>query len=269
MYLAVSGPLIADAVKISGKNGCSIDSHLVIDDHPPAYNNARHVVEARFKSKFPKLAERYAKNPCDRKYEKIRVTFDRHLKLEGEEVGGVVYPDEPTHVFLRPIESDREYGTPGSRALHEFSHVVQDFILPSPEDYPNSAVSWVHEALADYNSYIYGTKQDTKHWPVPPNLESFPHYGYIKIVGGFTLWLDKKFPGFVDNINKISQKKQIEWKDIENLTDKPLMDLWEEYKKIDFIAEMSQFLEEQRQKYLDSDQQRNGENTRPAKIDEL
>jgi hypothetical protein len=279
MYLAVSRPLIADAVKIYGKNGCSIDSQLVFDKHPSEYNNARHIVEARFEKTFPKLVERYAKDPCDKKYEKIQVTFDPHLKSKGEKVLAKVPSYDPTHVYFQPVESEyTKLGTTlESIALHEFAHVVQDFIIPPPEDYPKSAVRWVQEVLASYNVFIYGTKQDRKRCLVPPNLEPTHHYGYTEVAGaGFMVWLDKKFPGFVDNINKLSQEKQIMWKDIENLArgrslleiftrGRSLWDLWEEYKKINFTAEMSQFIEEQREKYLGSSQQRKGK----EKKDEL
>jgi hypothetical protein len=279
MYLAASHMFKADAVKIYGKNGCSIDSHLIIHGDSPEYNNARRIVEARFEKTFPKLVERYAKDPCDKKYEKIRVTFDPNLKSNGEKVLAKVPASDPTHVYFRPVESEyTKLGTTlGSTALHEFSHVVQDFIIPPPENYPESVVSWVQEVLASYNLFIYGTKQDRKRCQVPPNLEPTYHYGYTEVAGaGFVVWLDKKFPGFVDNINKIAQEKQITWKDIENLArgrsllekftrSRSLPDLWEEYKKINFTAEMSQFIEEQRQKYLGSDQQGKGK----EKKDEL
>ncbi len=80
MYLAVSGSLRpADAVKIYGKDGCSLDSHLVFDEHPREYDNARRIVETRFERSFANLMERYATDPCNEKYKEIRVTFNSSL----------------------------------------------------------------------------------------------------------------------------------------------------------------------------------------------
>jgi hypothetical protein len=254
-YLAVSAPFATNAVKIYGKNGCSMDSHLIIDEHPRGYKNARRIVKERFEQTFPKLVERYAKDPCNKQYEKIHVTFQPHLSG----ALGYIVRNDPTHVFLDPIESKhtREDSSLGATTVHEFSHVTQNFMVSSPfmiEDY--SALRWLEEALACYNVLIYGTKQDTQHWRVSPNRWSYERYTESsKKASGFVLWLDKKFPGFVDRSYQMAQEKLISWNDLEKLAGgQSLERLWQKYKKINFATEMSPFLEEQRRKYLESDQ---------------
>ncbi|HEY4036319.1 MAG TPA: hypothetical protein VGL94_20355 [Ktedonobacteraceae bacterium] len=273
--LALSGPYTVDAVKIYGKKGCSTDSDVFIDEHPSSYDNAHRVVTARFNERFAQLVERYAKDPCDKKFEKIRVTLDPNLPYPV--LGYVNDAEETPHILLQAIESEhtKQKFSIGRTALHEFSHIPhQDFVMPPLyEDFPGSAVEWVGEACAEYNVFIYGTKQDMEHIPFPPNLEPIHHYTKLSpptIAGSFMLWLNKRFPGFVDKSSQLAMEKLITWKDLEQLTDgQPLKDHWEEYKKIDFAAEMSQFIKEQRQKHLGSDQQRKEKNTLLVTKDEL
>ena len=263
-YLAVLAPFATNAVKIYGKNGCSIDSHLIIDKYPRGYENARRIVKERFEQTFPKLVERYAKDPCNKQYEKIQVTFQPHLS----EALGCIDRNDPTHVFLDPIESEhtRADSTLGATAVHEFSHVTQNFMV-SPcmiEDY--SALQWLEEALACYNVLIYGTKQDTQHWRVSPNRWSYERYtdSSNKVSSGFVLWLDKKFPGFVDRSYQMAQEKLISWNDLEKLASgQSLESLWRKYKKINFATEISPFIEEQRRKYLVSSKDLGARTTNP------
>jgi hypothetical protein len=280
MYLAVSSLRPANAIKIYGKNGCSIDSHLIIYEYPPDYDNAGRIVKEQFEQTFPKLVERYAKDPCDKKYEKMQVFFDPSF-----DPAGYIPQTEPTYVFLRPIESeytDRNR-TLRSAVIHAFSHVPLDIVALSHGNDGFSVVydkykflidkfithltgdtllayRWVANAVADYNVYIYGTKQDTEHWPLPPNLESYDDYTtiYPPAASGFVFWLDRKFPGFVDEIIRIAQERYISFEDIEKCAGgQSLRKLWREYKKdIDFATKMPQFIEEQRQKYLGSDQEK-------------
>jgi hypothetical protein len=259
MYLTVSAPFAADAVKIYGKNGCSIDSHLSIDMYTRGYENDLRIVKEQFKQTFPKLVERYAKDPCDKKFEKIRVTLKHDLgrASDGGELFGYMHASEPTHLFWK-------LGNPffESLVIHEFSHVPQ-FIDGGTCKIRNdklTAYHWLMEAHASYNTLVYSPKLDTRHLRFPPNLWPSGHYTALDAdgpVGGFMLWLDKKFPGYVDKSNRMAQEKCISWEDLEKLTGRQSLEsLWQKYKKINFATEMLPFIEGQRRKYLGSDQQR-------------
>jgi hypothetical protein len=113
---------------------------------------------------------------------------------------------------------------------------------------------WLEEAQANYNLLIYGTEKTSKILKLPPNLWQCNDYTTAYCGGGFMLWLDKKFPGFVDKSNRMAQEKLISWNDLEKLAGgQSLESLWRKYKKINFATEISPFIEEQRRKYLESD----------------
>jgi hypothetical protein len=105
-------------------------------------------------------------------------------------------------------------------AIHELVHVIQA--------YPNAEPWWVTEGIADYLRWGIFEGKALAAFPRPKVAQGYQK-GY-QVAGGFLLWLEAgPAPGIVKRLNTAMRKGQYKATLFEEMTGRPLDQLWDAY----------------------------------------
>ena len=210
-YASCSAPANAQEELKSSSERKRPDYKLeILGADDPALKPVTDGLQQNFKGCYSKLIKRFG-NPKHPTPETIVITFEKGMNHPAHAVGDAL--TFSTEWFLKHPE---DLGV----LTHELTHIVQH--------YPDGAVGWMTEGIADYSRYLYGAGEG---WALPSKVRPTDSYrNAYRVTARFLLWIEKKRDRkFVDKVHKKLQLGEFKVEDIQKFTGKTVDELWAEY----------------------------------------
>lgn len=158
---------------------------------------------------YPKLLARFdhPEKPATRH---VRLVFRKGMKIPAAASNGRISIS---------IDWLKKHPNDVGLLTHELTHLVQHY--PSPEP------GWLTEGLADYARELYGPKEAAGGWSLPRRLtEKQSWKDSYRTTARFLMWLDKEYPGSVDQLHRRMQDRDFELGHFKSITGKSIEELW-------------------------------------------
>ena len=105
---------------------------------------------------------------------------------------------------------------------HEVMHIIQS--------YGRHAVpSWLTEGIADYVRYKYGVNNEGGGWSLTPFSTTQHYTNSYRVTARFFVWIEKKAPGFVKQMDETIRKGKYAEESWKKLTGKTVDEWWIAY----------------------------------------